>query len=697
MSRVILLTMVKNESRIIERLLNSVKDKVDGVVVCDTGSTDNTIALAEAWMKAWAVPGKVFEYPFKNFGASRTESFHKAQEWVVSIGWDAATTWALLLDGDMMLTDDVLRKDLDGLESSVAGLSLRQANGDMIYSNVRLIRCSEPWICKGGTHEAWTCPPNRTVTLLTSPILKDHGDGGCKSDKYPRDIKLLLEDIAAMPNDARSHFYLGQTYICMRDWKKGIEALKRRIAIGGWDEETYYAKVYLGEAYENVGDKAAAAYTWLEAWQSRKHRTEALIKLITMYRKEPHSQDIALMYLEKLWICQTGRRFDGTEIGPPLKNHDLLFVSRRDMPIHFWDELAILSFYCGDAAKRDARNLIDRYDLTHDLNWHEFNNIFGHLKWYDTVLETKSTTRFSIPLDKLPWSSEENAAVWQPFNPSVRRDGDGYILNLRFANYWTEEAKHYHYRGFHGRVLTRNCLLRFGASNPGWNSPDSLEEIVIDSSIKQNDGYIQGVEDCRLIQGSDRVEFLGTSRSYSSNGTNKIMHVWKDVEKWLLKEMPLPAGVGADETQKNWMGFRIGGELRYMYGYSPMRVCAADGSDVIAKDSVRPLPYKLREYRGSAGPVPWRSTNPDERWLAVIHKVYIGGEGRRYYHRFITFNEDMMPSRVSRFVRMTQERVEYWSGMCPSDSGYFITYGLKDSEAYIAEMTTESIEGLLVY
>jgi hypothetical protein len=83
--------------------------------------------------------------------------------------------------------------------------------------------------------------------------------------------------------------------------------------------------------------------------------------------------------------------------------------------------------------------------------------------------------------------------------------------------------------------------------------------------------------------------------------------------------------------------------------------------------------------------------------LAVIHKVYIGGDGRRYYHRFITFNEDMMPSRVSRFVRMTQERVEYWSGMCPSDSGYFITYGLKDSEAYIAEMTAESIEGLLVY
>jgi hypothetical protein len=48
---------------------------------------------------------------------------------------------------------------------------------------------------------------------------------------------------------------------------------------------------------------------------------------------------------------------------------------------------------------------------------------------------------------------------------------------------------------------------------------------------------------------------------------------------------------------------------------------------------------------------------------------------------------------------MTKERVEYWSGMCPSLEGdsYWITYGLKDAEAYIAEMLTTSIEPLLMY
>ena len=185
MPSIILLTMVKNESRIIERLLNSVVGKVDGVVVCDTGSTDNTVALAEGWLAATGLPGKVYQYPFKNFGLSRTESFRKAQEWVVSVAWDAANTWALLLDGDMLLADAIDRADLEKESSNPvnAGISLRQSTGDMIYSNVRILRCSEPWICKGATHEAWTCPPNRSVTHLLQPVLKDYGDGGCKSGR----------------------------------------------------------------------------------------------------------------------------------------------------------------------------------------------------------------------------------------------------------------------------------------------------------------------------------------------------------------------------------------------------------------------------------------------------------------------------------------------------------------------------------
>jgi hypothetical protein len=65
----------------------------------------------------------------------------------------------------------------------------------------------------------------------------------------------------------------------------------------------------------------------------------------------------------------------------------------------------------------------------------------------------------------------------------------------------------------------------------------------------------------------------------------------------------------------------------------------------------------------------------------------------------MTLDGEYRPSRVSCFVRFSKERVEYWSGMCPSLEGdsYWITYGTRDSEAYIAEMLFKEVEPLLMY
>ena len=699
--RIILLSMVKNETRIIERLMGSVKGKVDAIVICDTGSTDDTVAKATQWLQANDMSGATFQYPFVNFGKSRTQSFLCCQEWVTKVGWNATKTWALLLDGDMMLSDPIDRTTLSRLDQVQAGVSLKQAAGSLVYSNMRLIRCSEPWICKGGTHEAWTCPPAKHTTLFDSPVLIDHGDGGCKSDKYPRDIRLLKEDLEEMPNDARTHFYLGQTYLCMRDWPNAIATLKRRIEIGGWDEEVYIAKLYLGECYENSGQTAEAIQAYLDAWQARQHRTEAVLRVIRMYRRQPKSQFLAMMVLEKMFATQFGEDFTtGVKLGEPSRNHDVLFVNSRDMQHDFWEELAIIGFYTQKHKQTWLR--LDQLDLTNRLNWHEFNALFGQMHWYDWCLKPRRHTRFQVPLERLPWAAEPEAAVWQPFNPSIRvkPDGSGYLVNLRCANYYTAEAKHYHYRGFHGQVLTRNCLMDV-PKEAGWNNPVSLEEITVDPAIKQRDHYIRGVEDCRLIQGTDAMEFLGTSQSYSDNGTNKIFHVWRKAEDkvWQLKQMPLPAGVSPGETQKNWLGFQHQGALHYIYNFSPFRICDAAGKvkvDVPTNSQV----LSLKEYRGSAGPTPWASkSHPDEAYLCVMHKVYIGDEGRRYYHRFMTLDAGLKPSRVSCFVRFTKERVEYWSGMCQSveKDSVWITYGTKDAEAYIAEMLLTDIEPLLMY
>ena len=709
-TRLVLTTMVKNESRIIRRLLDSVKGKVQGVVVCDTGSTDNTVELARAWMRENEMDGQVYEFPFVNFGKSRTKSFEMTQQWLKEdapclAGWDAKTTWAFLLDGDMMLGEkDILdTATLSRLPDNVAGVSLKQANGSLVYSNMRILRCSEPWICKGATHEAWTCPNGKSTILFQEPVLVDRNDGGCKADKYPRDVRLLLEDLAEMPNDARTHFYLGQTYLCMRDYTNAIPVLKKRIELGGWDEEVYIAYMYLGEALMGTGQKGDAIKTWLDGWQYRQHRTEIPMKIITYYRSEPKSQFIAGMFVEKLFALMFGEEL---RTGTPFAkqpNNDILFVNRRNEDFHIWEELLILAFYAGLGKPTMVR--MDELEVKNQLSWHDFNGLFGQLHWYAWTLPCK-TVKLKPKISSLPWIDEDDAHVWQPFNPSIRVNakGDGYDLNLRFANYFTNDAKAYGFRGFNGQVLTRNLLTSVDVSGEAtWEKPRIVEEVLIDPSFKQDMGsHIKGVEDCRLVVGSSKREFLGTSKSYADNGINKIFHAWQDEEgkPYSIRQLPLPEGVSPAECQKNWLPFRQDGKLCYIYSFTPLRICDEDGKDLVRIDTSNLAGFNLKEWRGSAGPVAWSSTEfPEEAYLCVMHKVQISGDGRWYYHRFMTLDKDFKPSRVSSLIRMTKERVEYVSGLCKAldFDGFLMTYGVKDSEAYLAQLETKEVEKLFCY
>jgi glycosyltransferase involved in cell wall biosynthesis len=668
--------MVKNESVILTRLLDSAKPYVQAMIICDTGSTDATVSVATDYLAANQMAGTVIAYPFVNFGLSRTESFHRCQEWIATQGWDPKDTWAILLDADMTLGAPI-RLPEDPL---LTGISLKQKNGALLYTNVRVLRCSEPWICKGSTHEVWVSPGQ--VINLEAPVLLDYNDGGSKADKYERDARLLLEDLSGTPLDTRTHFYLGQTYMCLKDYPRAIESLKKRIALGGWDEEVYVAQVYLGECYEAIGANADAVYTWLAAWQRRQHRTEAAIKVIQHYRKEPASQFLGWMFLEKLFSTSAQ------------KNADILFVNKRDIEFSMWEELGILGFYVD--RKKETAVRLDEFDLITELEWNDANRILVNLQWYDVPADC-SRVQVLIPTEDLPWAKEPQAEIWEPFNPSLRIHDGRYELNLRYANYYTQEASSYMYRGTHDRVITRNCLVTL--DNSTWNKPKHIEEITLYqyADSERRDSAVIGVEDCRFIQGSTGTEFLCTSISFSSTGINKMFRLYREVT-WKLTELPLPPGVPERDPQKNWLGFYQGGMPLYIYSWSPYKVCRLDGSVYI--DKMPKSRYRLYNYRGSANPVPWASTaNPRELYLCVIHKVTSSSSGRRYYHRFITLDWDLLPSRVSRFVRMTKERIEYWSGLCPSLDGgsYWICYGIKDCEAWIATMTQKQIDNLLVY
>ncbi|MFT3858021.1 MAG: glycosyltransferase [Aquabacterium sp.] len=89
MYRIALVMIVRNEARCIARCLRSVKPWVDEMIVLDTGSTDDTVSLAEA--------EGAHVHPFTwvdNFAAARN----------AALAWSTAD-WNLVLDADETLID----------------------------------------------------------------------------------------------------------------------------------------------------------------------------------------------------------------------------------------------------------------------------------------------------------------------------------------------------------------------------------------------------------------------------------------------------------------------------------------------------------------------------------------------------------------------------------------------------------------
>ena len=82
--------MIKNESKIITRCLDSCFDFCDAFSITDTGSTDDTLEVVKNYFdsKAEKKPYRIDHTSFKNFGFTRTESFTFAKKFAIDLAYD---------------------------------------------------------------------------------------------------------------------------------------------------------------------------------------------------------------------------------------------------------------------------------------------------------------------------------------------------------------------------------------------------------------------------------------------------------------------------------------------------------------------------------------------------------------------------------------------------------------------------------
>lgn len=303
--------MVKNEGRIIERCLNSVKDIIDTYIISDTGSTDDTIEKIENFFKKYNIKGKIYNHKWVNFGVNR--------DLLLQVSRNAAS-YLLLVDADYIINvyDKNFKKYLihDGYRM--------KWEGDNDYRNLKLVKGDLIWKYRGPTHEYIYCANGNTnIVNMDSITITEYYDGGNRSTKYQRDIELLTNEIKNNPTDpdiARYYFYLARSYEDLGRYEEAAENYKIRASYGGYDEEIYYSLYKYGVCVKNLNkDFKEISEAFMKAYMYRKTRLEALYEIVK--------------YCADNSLHNLGYIIGKDAINTEYPSNDMLFI---DKPIHLY-------------------------------------------------------------------------------------------------------------------------------------------------------------------------------------------------------------------------------------------------------------------------------------------------------------------------------------------------------------------------
>lgn len=292
--------IVKNETKVITRCLKSVKPLIDYWVIVDTGSTDGTQAMIKDFMKD--IPGELHEQPWKNFGHNRNEALKLAK---------GKADYVLFIDADevMALDSDFKMPNLDKDFYYI----VTDYNGNT-YCRVQLINNNLDWKWSGVLHETVDAPNLKSYAILAGirDVVNTDGFRSTDPQKYQKDAKILEEALKEDPNNTRNVFYLAQSYRDAKDYEPALKNYEKRVAMGGWDQEVFWAMFQaatLQEALKMPPEKVIEGY--YKAYHYRPSRAEPLYRLAAYYRL---NNDFPAAYLTS-----------STGLKVPLPN-DILFV-----------------------------------------------------------------------------------------------------------------------------------------------------------------------------------------------------------------------------------------------------------------------------------------------------------------------------------------------------------------------------------
>ncbi len=652
--------IVKNEMANLDRCLRAVADHIACWVIGDTGSNDGSQEFIASFFAERGIPGELHSFEFRNFEQARNAALDHA----------AATTlpydYLLLDDADMELV--VEDRDFRSKLGAPGYRLLQRANSGLTYWNTRLVRRGTGARYQGVTHEYIDVPGG--VKELRGVWYKDHACGSNRVDKFERDIRLLLEALEREPENHRYWFYLAQSYRDAGQKAKAAEIYSKRAAMGGWDEEAWYARLQLARCLRDLKDDGGFIREALAAFNLRPQRAEPLYDIARFYRERGMNGASVL--------------FSEFGLTLPRPDQDILFIEDMVYQSGLREEYSIAANYAADPVRKQRG---------HDAcNWLALNRgvaagcrdlARSNLLFYLEPARSMMPSLRARPIGFIPPDG------YHPTNPSVARWGEQIWMVQRAVNYLMTGDNQYETANG-APIHTRNFLLRLDRALEIQSSIEILPPIDIPEPSYQ---LVRGFEDMRLFAWLDELWCSSTVRELNSEGwceqvLARIEHRTPDDCRLTSWRVLRPEG--PQRHEKNWMPLVDGDRLRFIYLCDPTRIVDEQAGKIMETQP----PIAAEQFRGGSQAIRF-----DGGYLALIHEVlWWSSPGRRsYQHRFVWFDKAGVLSSVSRAFYFEKKAVEFAAGLAwhPDGRQLLISFSTGDRESWIATVDAAEVRSQL--
>lgn len=654
MPKLCLNMIVKNESKIITRLFDSLSGIIDTYCICDTGSTDNTVQLINEYFLARGIPGSVIVEPFKNFEYNRTFALQACEK-------NPDIDYVLLMDADMVLVKGPefnVEKFKAQLETADV-FHLFQGSDRFSYKNVRIVKNNMGIKYWGVTHEVISTPDGTKYDQIerSTLFIDDIGDGGAKADKFERDIRLLTQGLVEKPNNDRYTFYLANSYRDNDQKEKAIEMYKKRIAIGGWFDEVWHSYYSIGRCYSWLGQPHSAIAYWMLAYDYFPKRLENIYEIIHYYRNESKHK------LAYEFYKMAQKQLEGVD----KSKIDYLFLQNDVYDYKIDYEYSIVGYYYNpdniDMARLSMRVLTAR-----NIEDSILKNVFSNYKFY-----CKPLTMTDNSLEK------EGPAPDETFNtstPSFCVHNGSLVVNRRHVDYYIDDNGGYVNRE---NITTKNMITY----------KNETFELKYNREI---DGRYVGLEDIRLFEHGGETHF--TANRGTQDGRMRVEYGTIDYENQCIQSSFLTKTDGCSNIEKNWIMYSgDDNRIRVVYNWWPALTIYEIGyANMLMNKKEIEVPRFFEFLRGSTNGI--RVGN--ETWF-IAHAVSYE-ERRYYYHILVALDtETGKVNRWSKFFTLEGEKVEYVLGFLQTgEDEFMIGYSKMDKTTCIKNVSKSHLDELFI-